>query len=178
MKQIIPGIIAAIFVVLGAGGALFMKGAFSAGGNASASADGHEAEGDSHGEAKSGGHGGSGHGGKSSAGMSGDVEYYKFSREFVVPITEGERVDSLVIINLNLEIDKSVSDQVYGMEPKLRDNVMSTLIRLSNEGNTLGDLTNPENYETIRSMILANLREVLPTGLENVLILDMAKQHI
>jgi flagellar protein FliL len=27
-------------------------------------------------------------------------------------------------------------------------------------------------------MILANLREVLPTGLENVLILDMAKQHI
>ena len=173
MKQIIPGIIAAIFVVLGAGGALFMKGAFSSGGNASASADGHEAEGGSHGEAKSGGHGG-----KSSAGMAGDVEYYKFSREFVVPITEGERVDSLVIINLNLEIDKSVSDQVYGIEPKLRDNIMSTLIRLSNEGNTLGDLTNPENYETIRSMILANLREVLPTGLENVLILDMAKQHI
>jgi len=27
-------------------------------------------------------------------------------------------------------------------------------------------------------MILANLREVVPHGLENVLILDMAKQHI
>ena len=177
MKQIIPGIIAAIFVVLGAGGALFMKGAFSSGGEASSSAAGHDEKASGHGEAKGGGHGG-GHGGKSGAGMSGDVEYYKFSREFVVPITEGERVDSLVIINLNLEIDKSVSDQVYGMEPKLRDNIMSTLIRLSNEGSTLGDLTNPENYETIRSMILANLREVLPTGLENVLILDMAKQHI
>lgn len=177
MKQIIPGIIAAIFVVLGAGGALFMKGAFSSDGEASSSADGHGEKASGHGDAKGGGHGG-GHGGKSGAGMSGDVEYYKFSREFVVPITEGERVDSLVIINLNLEIDKSVSDQVYGMEPKLRDNIMSTLIRLSNEGNTLGDLTNPENYETIRSMILANLREVLPTGLENVLILDMAKQHI
>lgn len=177
MKQIIPGIIAAIFVVLGAGGALFMKGAFSSSGEASSSADGHGEKASGHGDSKGGGHGG-GHGGKSGAAMSGDVEYYKFSREFVVPITEGERVDSLVIINLNLEIDKSVSDQVYGMEPKLRDNIMSTLIRLSNEGNTLGDLTNPENYETIRSMILANLRDVLPTGLENVLILDMAKQHI
>ena len=110
--------------------------------------------------------------------MSGDVEYFKFSREFVVPVTQGERVDSLVIINLNLEIDKSVANQVYGMEPKLRDNIMSTLIRLSNEGVALGDLTDPENYETIRSMILANLREVIPSGLENVLILDMAKQHI
>ena len=67
---------------------------------------------------------------------------------------------------------------LFGMEPKLRDNVMSTLIRLSNEGEVLGDLTDPENYETIRSMILANLREVVPHGLENVLILDMAKQHI
>ena len=177
MKQIIPAIIAAIFVVLGAGGALVMKGAFSSGGSASAGAESHEAAASGHGEEKGGGHGG-GHGAKSGGGMSGDVEYYKFSREFVVPITEGERVDSLVIINLNLEIDKSVSDQVYGMEPKLRDNIMSTLIRLSNEGVALGDLTNPENYETIRSMILANLREVLPTGLENVLILDMAKQHI
>lgn len=179
MKQIIPAIIAAIFVVLGAGGALFMKGAFSSGGEAAASSDGHGAEASGHGEAKASGHGGGGaHGAKSSAGTSGDVEYFKFSREFIVPLTRGERVDALVIINLNLEIDKSISGQIYGMEPKLRDNIMSTLIRLSNEGVALADLTNPENYETIRSMILGNLRELVPNGLENVLILDMAKQHI
>ena len=127
MKQIIPAIIAAVFVILGAGGGLFLKGAFS-GGEASA---GSSAE---HGAKASGGHGGSGHGSDKSAGgeLSGDVTYFKFNREFVVPVTHGERVDSLVIINLNLEIDESVSSTLFGMEPKLRDNVMSTLILLSN----------------------------------------------
>ena len=176
MKQIRPAIIAVLFVVLGAGGGLFMKGAFS-GGEASASSSQSESADASHGGG--GKQGGGGHGsGESDGSLSGTVTYYKFNREFVVPVTRGERVESLVIINLNLEIDETVSDRLYGMEPKLRDNIMSTLIRLSNEGVALGDLTKPENYETIRSMTLANLREIIPTGLENVLILDMAKQHI
>ncbi|WP_018148344.1 flagellar basal body-associated FliL family protein [Henriciella marina] len=170
MKQILPAIIAVLFVVLGAGGGLFMKGAFS-GGEASASS--------SHEESAEASPGKGGHGGSDSDGsLSGTVTYYKFNREFIVPVTRGERVESLVIISLNLEIDEAVSDRLYGMEPKLRDNIMSTLIRLSNDGVALGDLTKPENYETIRSMTLANLREIIPTGLENVLILDMAKQHI
>ena len=167
MKQIIPAIIAVLFVVIGAAGGLFLKGAFTGGEASAASQAGY-------------GKSGSGHGGDASedAALTGEVTYYKFNREFVVPVTHGERVDSLGIINLNLEVDDSISSMLFGMEPKLRDNVMSTLIRLSNEGEVLGDLTDPENYETIRSMILANLREVVPHGLENVLILDMAKQHI
>ena len=67
------------------------------------------------------------------------------------------------------------SDDVYGGSFRLFERVRKESANLSF---SYVDLTNPENYETIRSMILANLREVLPTGLENVLILDMAKQHI
>jgi hypothetical protein len=39
-------------------------------------------------------------------------------------------------------------------------------------------MTNVENYETIRSMVLMNLQTVMATGIHNVLIMDVAKQDV
>ena len=136
---------------------------------------------DGHGEKKEAdkkdkGHGGGGHGDASP--KSGSLTYYKFSREFVVPVISNKRVDSLVILNLNLEVDSAIADSLYPMDPKLRDNIMTTLVSLSNEGEAMVSITDPANYELIRATVLENLKQLVPEGLENVLILDMAKQHI
>jgi len=128
---------------------------------------------DAHG--KQGG-GKDGHGG-GEAGSS-EVIYYKFSREFVVPIIRAGRVESLVLLNLNLEADAAISEKLFEMEPKLRDNIMTTLITLSNDGTTFESMTNVENYESIRSMVMMNLKSVMATGIHNVLIVDLAKQDI
>ena len=95
-----------------------------------------------------------------------------------MPIISNGRVSSLVILNLNLEADASMERKLYDMEPKLRDNIMTTLITLSNDGTTFESMTSVKNYESIRSLVLQNLGSVVKEGITNVLIVDLAKQDI
>ena len=64
------------------------------------------------------------------------------------------------------------------MEPKIRDNIMTTLIELSNDGQTFDNITDVESYETLRAMILLNLQKVVTSGIQNVLIVDIAQQDL
>jgi flagellar basal body-associated protein FliL len=91
---------------------------------------------------------------------------------------EDDRVQSLVILNLNLEVDTSISQELFSKEPVLRDNIMTTLVKLSSGGRTLNSITDVDNYETLRAMILTNLQNEIPNGIHNVLILDMARQDL
>ena len=190
MKHIITAIVVIVCIVVGGFGAHFLKSGGGGGGPAHASSGGGAGGGDSHGGDRShgseAGHGGGGHGAPAassgghgaSGGSSGNVSYYRFSREFVVPILDGDRVASLVILNINLEVDNAISSQLFSQEPKLRDNIMSTLIALSSDGDTFQNITRVESYESVRSMVLMNLKNVVPHGIENVLIVDMAKQDL
>ena len=183
MKHIISAVVAVVCILVGGITGHFVKNGLTA----AASTSTHEkpkGEGGSH---AGGGHGGeaadshkakevsSGHDG--AAGTSG-VVYFKFTREFVVPIMHDRKVESLVIININLEADSGISQKLFSMEPKIRDNIMTTLIELSNDGHTFDNITDVESYETIRAMVLMNLQKAIPTGIENVLIVDIAQQDL
>ena len=177
MKNIIMAIVAIVCIVAGGVGGSFLRSMSSGSAEPKAHAEkpadsGHgEIKEESHGAKadtetkkkddhskkpeKKDAHGGDSHGGGSA---SSDVIYYKFTREFVVPIIRNGKVSSLVILNLNLEADASISQKLFEMEPKLRDNIMTTLITLSNDGTTFESMTSVENYETFRSMVLQNLK--------------------
>ncbi|OZB16889.1 MAG: hypothetical protein B7X53_07855 [Hyphomonas sp. 34-62-18] len=191
MKNIITALVAVICVVIGGVVGHMLRG----GGGATASAaevsakehGGEKSEEDGHGapkeKEKKDAHGGDkkagkdGHGGGSSA--SGGSTYFRFSREFVVPIIQNERVASLVILNINIEADAAASDKLFSQEPVLRDVVMTTLIEISGDGRTFQSMTSIENYETVRSLILGNLQKKFPDmGIENILILDIARQDL
>jgi len=167
MKHVISALVAVIFIVAGGFGGHFLKSQPSA----SANSEGHVEKADTHGAKKPK---------KDSHGKppSSAVVYYKFSREFVVPLMRDNRVDSLIILNINLEADSKVSQELFSMEPKLRDNIMTTLIMLSNDGTTFESFGDVESYETIRSMVALNLKNVIASGIQNVLILDIAKQEL
>ena len=190
MKHIISAIVAVVCILIGGITGHFVKNGLSA----AASTSGHEAPAadthgasDGHGAETKDSHGAkdshkprkasSGHGGHGGSGSS-DVVYFKFTREFIVPIMHDRKVESLVILNINLEADSSVSQNLFSMEPKIRDNIMTTLIQLSNDGRTFENITDVESYETIRAMILLNLQKVLSSGIENVLIVDIAQQDL
>ncbi|MEL6829403.1 MAG: hypothetical protein AAFO63_04630 [Pseudomonadota bacterium] len=186
IKSVISAVIIAVFIVIGGVGGHFLK---TGGGGSESSAelssgtdekaDKKDSYGkDDKGQKKDDGHGGKGDKDEYGGSAPGDVYYFEFSREFVVPILREGRVESLVIIQLNLEADLELSRNLFTMEPKLRDNIMSTLIALSNDGDTLTNLTDVEHYETIRAMVLMNLEDVVAEGLHNVLILDIAKQDL
>lgn len=180
MKLIVTSLVAIIFVAAGSFAAVVLKTPSEASAShAEADADEHHEEdhGDDHGkkDKKKKAKHDDGHGKKESSGSS---AYYKFSREFVVPIMRGGQVNSLVILHISLETDSSTSEKLFSEEPKLRDNIMTTLIGLSNDGRTLEQPTDINNYETIRSMILMNLKDSIDDGIKNVLIVDMAKQNL
>ena len=191
MQQIIPIIMVLVFVAGGAlGGTMLKEGRASGGGGASKQEHGApQGHGDKGGEKEDdaaqnkGGHGEEkknkkakgGHGGNDKGPVN-EVSFYKFSREFVVPVIRDSKVDSLVILNIALEVDGETSQKLFALDPKLRDNIMSSLITLSNEPAVFDNMTQVENYERIRREVLENLSNVVPEGIENVLILDFAKQ--
>jgi len=183
MKNIIGAICVALFAAAGGFGGQFLK-------SDSGAKDDHAMEkeetshGGGHGEEK-GGHGNDhgekkkdSHGGGHGSALASDIQFFNFSREFIVPIMTNQRVESLVIININLEVESSVLDKLFSIKPKLRDNIMTTLVELSNDGKTLVEPTSVDSYETIRSVILTNLNSVVASGIENVLIMDLAKQDL
>lgn len=189
MKNIITALVAVIFIIIGGVVGHMLRGGSGDAeaapavkeeghGDKKESADGghgsKEKEKDSHGgdkKAKKDGHG-------SSSASTGSA-YFKFSREFVVPIIQNERVASLVILNINIESDAAMSDKLFSQEPVIRDVVMTTLIEISGDGRTFQSMTSIENYESLRSLILAALQKKFPDmGIKNILILDIARQDL
>ncbi len=181
MKNIIIALIIAICVIMGGFAGHYLKSMLAGNSEATSTAGPGDQETDA----------GKGDAGKTqnTASASGghddskkqsprDTYYYKFSREFVVPVLDDGKVSSLVILNINIEADSDVSQQLFSLEPKLRDTIMTALIRLSGDGYTLQNLTDAKNYESIRSVLLMELRNVVPSGIQNVLILDLAKQDL
>ena len=178
MKLIITSVIAIIFVALGSIAGVALKPAVEVAASTTGES-GDKAEGDYAADKKASDKKDAKKGdGYDSGSSSGDSAYYKFSREFVIPIMRGGQVRSLVILHISLETDESTADDLFSEEPKLRDNIMTTLIALSNDGRTLEELTNVNNYETIRAMILMNLQDAISDGIRNVLIVDVAKQDL
>lgn len=178
MKLVITSVVAVIFVALGSFAGVVLKSPTEVAAEATdkdAGQDDAYGKDDHGGDKKAAKKGGDKY---DSGGSSDDSAYYKFSREFVVPIMRGGQVKSLVILHISLETDNATAEKLFSEEPKLRDNIMTTLIELSNDGRTLVEVTNVNNYETIRALILMNLKDAIDDGIRNVLIVDVAKQDL
>ncbi len=173
IKSVLKTAVLMIAVVAGGVGASFYKD-MSAGGSAEAHDDGHSkaTKKDSHSKEKQSDK-------KDSHGKSdgdGDVRYQKFKRQFVIPVMGEKKIKSLVIMNFNLELNGDAPSNSFSLEPKLRDAFMRDLLALSNEGIFNGDFTSPETFETIRETLLGSSRRILNEGVNDVLILDIAKR--
>lgn len=114
-----------------------------------------------------------GHGG---GGDTTAVSFLNFKRQFVIPVVKAKKIESLVLINLNLELNEEAPEDVYLLEPKLRDALMRELLALSNKGAFSGDLTDVDTYDILRETLSNAVAEIIPIGFESVLILDLTRQ--
>ncbi len=117
-----------------------------------------------------------GHGDEDAGTSSGAMSYLTFKRQFVVPVVKKGKIESLVLLNLNLELNEAAPEDVHSFEPKLRDAIMRSLLSLSHNGAFTGDLTNTETYDQIRDNLLSSVKHVITNGIESVLILDISRQ--
>lgn len=161
MRKLLPVILALIGLVAGAGGGYMLR--------PGAAAPAHGA--DATAEAETG-HGAAAGG----AAAPKTSEYVKIANQFVIPVVEDGRVASLVIMTLNLEVAPGSSEKVYGVEPKLRDQMLQVLFNHANSGGFRGAFTETARLESLRKALLEAARTSLGDTVRGVLISDIVRQ--
>lgn len=105
-----------------------------------------------------------------------DMMVLRFSRPFVVPVTDGSRTQSLVILTLSVELDRDLAEGMTALENKMRDRVMAALLDYSHEGGFVGDVTSPSVYSGVEKSVTAAASEIFAEGVGRVTILEMVRR--
>lgn len=165
LAKLLPVIVIAVGAAVGGGGGYFAK-------TMTASAPTKTTDsGDEHGgkekKKKKGSHGEE---------AAGATSFMKFSRQFVVPVVRQGRPKSMVILDINLEVDNSLNESVYVLEPRLRDAILSKLLVLASQGMLPQMLEDQEKMETTKAALLETSQEIIGDAALSVLILDLGIQ--
>lgn len=176
MKKILmPLILALLGIGAGAGAGHFLKPepepeevAEDGHGTGEETAEGH---GESHGES----HASATHDEKEE-GVA--YEYVKLDRQFVVPVVSGDRVTSMIVISVALEVKTGETDSVLSHEPKIRDEFLKVMFLHAQSGGFAGAFTEPHVMDDLRNALKASARSVLGPGVHSVLMTNLVRQDV
>ena len=107
-----------------------------------------------------------------------DYYHVKFSRPFIVPVADGWRTQSLIVITLNVEMHNDISIDTPNLQEKMRDKMMTGLVSFSHEGGFAGSMTDPVLYEKIRQVARESIETMYPEKVGDVLILEMLRRNV
>ena len=169
LQKLLPLIVIVIAGLVGGGGGFFAKSMMSGGGGDKEAA--HEEDADGHGKEKK--KKGGGHGEED----TGSTSYMKFSRQFVVPVVRRGKPKSMVILDINIEVDNSQGESVYSLEPRLRDAILTRLLALAGEDMLPQMLEDVDKMELMKAALLETSREIMGDAALNILILDLGIQN-
>lgn len=103
-------------------------------------------------------------------------DYVKMNNQFIVPIVEGGRVASMVVLSLSLEVVTGKAEAIYSREPKLRDALLQVLFDHANTGGFRGSFTDGSNLVLLRQALKERAAAVMGGIVTDVLITDIARQ--
>jgi hypothetical protein len=106
-------------------------------------------------------------------------EAYAFidmERKFVVPLIRGTRVQSLVVVDLRLEVPASAESRALALKPKVRDAFLDTLYAMAVAGAFDGDLYSNNVQDEMRARLLQAARQVLQDDASAILIGELLRQ--
>ncbi|WP_306115838.1 MULTISPECIES: flagellar basal body-associated FliL family protein [unclassified Roseovarius] len=106
------------------------------------------------------------------------VEYIKLNNQFLVPVVADERIKSLVVMTLSVEIQAGQGEVIYSREPKLRDAFLQVLFDHANIGGFRGEFTNARNLDVLRNALLEVAQTIAGDSVNGVLITDIARQDV
>lgn len=174
IKKLLPVLLAVLGLGLGVGAGYFLRPAPTAEAAApEAGAEAKPAEGAAaHGEAAAPAEGSAkGEGG-------GGPEYAKLANQFVVPLINGGRVGSMVILSLSLEVEAGQTSDAFSKEPKLRDSFLQVMFDHANAGGFDGPFTDSANMIALRKALLEAAQQILGDKVLDVLITDIVRQDV
>lgn len=107
---------------------------------------------------------------------TGHDEYTKITNPFIIPLIEGPRIESIVVISLAIETKPGGAERVYSVEPKLRDAFLSVMFDHANTGGFRGAFTDGQNLERLRRQLRDVAIKLMPDTVTNVLITDIGRR--
>ncbi|WOI56187.1 flagellar basal body-associated FliL family protein [Palleronia sp. LCG004] len=107
-----------------------------------------------------------------------DSEFVRLADQFVVPVIEGDKVKSLVVMTLSVETAPGLQDAILARTPKLRDGFLRVMLDHANIGGFDGSFTSNGSMETLRRGFLETARQQFPEGIRDVLVLEINRQDI
>ena len=106
------------------------------------------------------------------------LEYVKLNTQFLVPVVVDELIDSLVVMNLSVEIKAGQGEVIYSREPKLRDAFLQVLFDHANLGGFQGEFTNAKNLDSLRRALTEVAQAIAGDSVTSILITDIARQDV
>ncbi|KMK65551.1 flagellar basal body-associated FliL family protein [Puniceibacterium sp. IMCC21224] len=103
-------------------------------------------------------------------------EYVKMSNQFVVPIVGEDRISSLVVVSLSVEVKPGATEAVYSREPRLRDGFLQVLFDHANLGGFKGSFTQSDKLDTLRRALMQVAKDHIGPSVTDVLITEIARQ--
>ena len=103
-------------------------------------------------------------------------EYVKMTNQFVVPLINGGKVSSMVILSLSIEVKAGETADAYTKEPKLRDSFLQVMFDHANAGGFDGSFTDSANMIALRRALLEVAQQTLGASAQDVLITDIVRQ--
>lgn len=105
-----------------------------------------------------------------------EPEYVKLNSQFIVPVLEGGRVASLVVLSLSLEVMPPNGELVLSREPKIRAAFLQELFDHANNGGFRGSFTEAGNLVHLRKALKEQAVTIMGQIVTDVLITDIARQ--
>ena len=105
-----------------------------------------------------------------------NVEFVKLNNQFVVPVVEGDRVESLVVLSISLETAPEHTEMIYAREPKIRDEFLRVLFDHSYTGGFSGAFTASPTLDSLVSQLLIVANKIAKNSVSDVLITDILRQ--
>jgi len=105
-------------------------------------------------------------------------EYVRMNNQFVVPIVVSDRVTSLMVMSLSIEVEAGGQDAVFSHEPRLRDAFLQVMFDHANIGGFNGAFTASSNMRILREALQDAADQVMRGHITDVLILDIVRQDV
>lgn len=107
-----------------------------------------------------------------------DREYARMNNQFVVPVVINERIASLIVMSLSIEVETGGQEAVFAQEPKLRDTFLQAMFDHANMGGFNGAFTASSNMRILREALKDAADDVMLGHITDVLITDIVRQDV
>ncbi|WP_371170485.1 flagellar basal body-associated FliL family protein [Aliiroseovarius sp. 2305UL8-7] len=105
-----------------------------------------------------------------------DSEFVKINNQFVIPVVNNDKVTSLVVMSLSLEVSPGNLEAVYLREPKLRDEFLQVMFNHANNGGFDGVFTQTSRLTNLRRALTEVATSILGNVVYDVLVTNIVRQ--